>query len=530
MKTKSNNAKFPRYTLKVLSVLVAIPLSWGSIHAETEFEDSDRYLRGARAMSLRYGYLNEANSLAAPGEFILDVHSSLDGAVVYGVESLIADKEENEKKAARFWLGIFIPGFYLYPRLEPGFMHAYHEYGHGSRQRAIGADPVYFFDDFDPVRLNAVFTYSGQLLSQGYSTEQVFNLAYGKSYGDFFSYAIAAVQRNPDYLGGFATVLKPHVGTSPNDWDFTVSAGGVNAEMYLTELIETRTYNYGGSFAYVWMYIESKLGSYRYFEAQDSTVSLNPDAGFFTGDMFNILQYYNEKRNYGNPTIADIFNKRYGYEITIETILLSGGVQSYVNSLTVVTEDEIITNTLTALRDGHKNYEIDRRDIETGNLISLFGSATTYLMFYSMYQYYQTGESMVRSFQYRGVRIPDINFYQTRRGISYKLSTGYRTGRWSFPIGIEKVIKGDQSLEVSPGVRYEFNDSALQAVLVLGRSGGLQLEYEKYFPLNESLQAKLGARLNYLSQQSLVGERLVSVADTGGGYDLSLDLYTSVMF
>ena len=468
-----------------------------------------------RFLSLRYGYLSEANSNHAIGQFVLENYMLLDGSLDWLTGAL--DSRGEESVGMRTLLGLtWVWGAW---RLRPAYSLAYHEFGHGTRMRAAGANPIYFFSDFDYTQSLIDARVQTALVSAGVPTVIAAREVRPTRYTNFFTYLGDAIAGGKS--SGYTTFDHPFTSTAPADWDAVITGGGVNNEMYLTELIEDQAYYNGASFVYFFQYINGKQASYDYFRAQDDNQTLRT-----TGDMATILTYYNRKRDYTNPTVADLLNRPVGSELLATEVLAT----DFFFTLQPVTPAQMVANTLTSLQNGDHNYHITRADIETGNLIALYGSSTTYLLMYSFMKYMFEGDATVHSWELAGIRLPDISFYHSRRGISYKLRSGYRWHRWTFPFAVEHVTKGDMTTEGTLGVRYDADQYAVTFTSIVGRSGGAGVEFDYYLPVADFANARLGSRIFYHSVNTLEGERNMSRVEPGSYAELEADVYVSLVY
>jgi hypothetical protein len=177
-------------------------------------------------------------------------------------------------------------------------------------------------------------------------------------------------------------------------------AGGLNNQAYLAELIEDDIYFRGGTVAYMWTYIYQKLAPLMYVRYAEKSL------GEGTGDIYNIITLY----------------------------------------------------------DG-KGYNITRGDIQLYSGLSLLLSSTTYMLIGNWYLYIiglqkaSENTQNLNALEYEGFKIPDLAFYFTDRGLTYKLKSGYRfdSGDYIIPFAVEFVVKGDQAVEPSVGVIRVFD-------------------------------------------------------------------------
>lgn len=104
-----------------------------------------------------------------------------------------------------------------------------------------------------------------------------------------------------------------------------------------------------------------------------------------------------------------------------------------------------------------KGYDIDRKDIDTGNILSIALSSSTWRYAYGILAYLGSNDTVVQSWEVGGFRIPDLEAYINRRGQSYKIKSGYRVDdNFLIPFSLEFIAKGDDQVEVTVGARKRF--------------------------------------------------------------------------
>lgn len=170
-----------------------------------------------------------------------------------------------------------------------------------------------------------------------------------------------------------------------------IVAGGLNNESRIASEIADRIYRFNGHIAYFGPYLRCKTGSISYTAKQKSGW-VAPSGS----DIVYIVNYY----------------KTY-----------------------------------------HPNFNIDT--LQYGGFASLLLSSTTYSFIKGVWDFVKTGDTTVRTFTWNGIRLPDVNFYYTRNGLSLEVVTGYQLNPnlW-FNLGIETVYYPKRSVEFTPGVRY----------------------------------------------------------------------------
>jgi|GEM_PF-1553604 hypothetical protein len=170
-----------------------------------------------------------------------------------------------------------------------------------------------------------------------------------------------------------------------------IFAGGLNNESRLGSEIADWTYRFNGHIAYFGPYLRGKTGSVSYTAKTKSGAA--PDD---SSDIAYIKNYY----------------------------------KSY-----------------------HPAFNLD--NIQLGGLVSLLCSSTTYSFLKGYWDFIKTGDPTVRTFTCYGIRLPDVNFYFTRNGLSLEVISGYQINpnMW-INIGIETVYYPSASMEFTPSLRY----------------------------------------------------------------------------
>lgn len=169
-------------------------------------------------------------------------------------------------------------------------------------------------------------------------------------------------------------------------------AGGLNNESRLSKEISDWTYRFNGHIAYFGPYFRGKVSTISY-TAKTRSGAISENIG----DIHQIVNYY----------------KQY-----------------------------------------NKNF--DMTYIQYGGWASLLLSSSTYSFLKGYWDFIHTGNPAVRTLTWNGIRLPDLNLYFTRNGLSLELVTGYEfnPNLW-FNLGVETVyyprIAG---MEFTPSVRY----------------------------------------------------------------------------
>jgi hypothetical protein len=171
-------------------------------------------------------------------------------------------------------------------------------------------------------------------------------------------------------------------------------------------------------------------------------------------------------------------------------------------------------------------------NIQYGGLVSLLCSSTTYAFLEGYWDFIKTGDPTVRTLTWRGIRLPDVNFYFTRNGISLEVISGYQVNPnlW-VNLGVETVYYPKSSVEFTPSVRYALPTSMygmfeFDAGIVINGyghvSGHIGVEWTD--PVNPlTLQAKL----IHHNANTYVGERNIPHALKG---DHDIEVMVSASF
>lgn len=217
------------------------------------------------------GYLTAAASNESIGLFnlqLLQVTTIPGNYVNDGFNFLMPTADNWTKGSLRLLTGVGT--WYLIDKyLQWPLSIAYHEFGHGTRG-----------------------------IAAGFAARYDFNLAPGTYYDNYFNYLWQAA-RQPVTGGTTSYTYTGQFAYQPPNWNHIITAGGVNNEMYQTELIANEMFWRKAHFLYLPIYASGKQASKRYMSA------LDPDTDTTKrGDLTNILDYY-AKQGYG-VTRADI--------------------------------------------------------------------------------------------------------------------------------------------------------------------------------------------------------------------------------
>lgn len=170
-------------------------------------------------------------------------------------------------------------------------------------------------------------------------------------------------------------------------------AGGLNNETRLSKEIADLTYRFNGHIAYFGPYLRGKISAISYTA---KTMSGNFDFGG-ASDIEQIVAYYKKE---------------------------------------------------------NKNFNMSH--IQYGGWVGALLSSSTYSFIKGYWDFIHTGDPTVKTFTWNGIRLPDLNLYFTRNGLSLEVVTGYQINpnMW-FNLGVETVYYPRFSgMEFTPSVRY----------------------------------------------------------------------------
>ncbi len=155
----------------------------------------------------------------------------------------------------------------------------------------------------------------------------------------------------------------------------------------------------------------------------------------------------------------------------------------------------------------NKGVSLSKTDLRAANVVGYVLSASTWSYLLGAADYANGGEPWVRSHTHNSFALPDVENYLTTRGMSWKLSSGYRwDANTYFPFAAEAVLTGAGRQEYTLGVRHRnglWDDSAVDASLRLGRSVGFGLGFTQR--LSEQWSITLG--WDHFNGRNLHGER-----------------------
>lgn len=152
------------------------------------------------------------------------------------------------------------------------------------------------------------------------------------------------------------------------------------------------------------------------------------------------------------------------------------------------------------------------------------------------WDFIQTGNPIVSTFTYKGIRLPDVSFYFTSKGLSLEMISGYQ---WSdqlwFNLGVETVYYPEfKAAELTPSIRYilptrqhgtfEFN---VGAVINFNGSFALNGSVEWTDPVNPFT---MSLTLIHHNLNTYVGERNITKVDGDSNHDLELSISAAILY
>ncbi|MBE33434.1 hypothetical protein CL647_04935 [bacterium] len=287
--------------------------------------------------------------------------------------------------------GVFVRGFLtglLQNQYHLGELYriAYHELGHGTRAEAFGYRVMYSTSETEHV-------------------DSYYELLF-----DLLQYSTAITGAWAHYYDD----LNVHDSVDASDESLILSAGGVNNEMYLAQLIENRFYDRRVTSVYdFYHYLSAKL-------AVDNYVSYEQDDPDFMGDLYRVKQRYKTKDI--DITYPEL--KRYnGYAI-------------------------LLSSSFWAFLDGWSRYVV--KGIDYIEYYEKFGFRLPDINFFLT----SHGPS-----------------YHIQSGYRFADNT-------TVPFAVEYVFIGDQQIEYTMGLKRRWTDHCLtQSEIRLGESVGLSQSF-----------------------------------------------------
>jgi len=158
--------------------------------------------------------------------------------------------------------------------------------------------------------------------------------------------------------------------------------------------------------------------------------------------------------------------------------------------------------------------DISEDQIDSASRASFFLSSLSYQLAYQTFRMF-TGKSIrFTGWAPGGVELPNTSFFMTLSGLSYRVSTGYRTGAWRFPLAVENVFEGDGKTEISIGAERQFVHTYLRARVTVGVGIGVGLRADHRI----RDKVALFAGYSLYDSRNLLGERLIPSLEHGSRY------------
>jgi hypothetical protein len=176
------------------------------------------------------------------------------------------------------------------------------------------------------------------------------------------------------------------------------------------------------------------------------------------------------------------------------------------------------------------NNIVSDDDLKLASQLSLLFSSSTYAYLYGIYNFVANNESRVEHFSYKGFRLPDLSFYLMKRGLSYKLRSGYEfeNKKTNLVFEVEHVYKGKKATEISLGIdqSMNFKNKNLKAKLISRIGPGVSTTLETDLEITKNLWLGLG--VNQFNLYSLWGERHISSLENEK--TTHIDLYSTLNY
>ena len=174
-------------------------------------------------------------------------------------------------------------------------------------------------------------------------------------------------------------------------------------------------------------------------------------------------------------------------------------------------------------RYGALGIDVDEDQIDSASRNSFFFSSMSYQLIYQTLRMFTGSSIRFTAWEPGGVQLPNTSFFMTRRGLSYRVRTGYRTGTWRIPLAVERVFEGDAATEVTIGVERNLSRTYLHARATVG--AGFGLAAEAVYRVKDRVALTAGYAL--YDSDNMLGERLIPSLESGSRYH---DLFVRVSF
>lgn len=156
---------------------------------------------------------------------------------------------------------------------------------------------------------------------------------------------------------------------------------------------------------------------------------------------------------------------------------------------------------------GRKGVSVSDTDLRLYNVLATAASQSTWAYLLGLRDYVANGDTRVEAMTYRGFALPDVENYLNTRGVSWKVSSGYRLDDDTyFPFAIDFITRGAGAQDYNLGVRrrdFLLPNSEAGLDFILGSGLGVSTFYSKKLYGNLSLTVGW----DHFNGRNLHGER-----------------------
>ncbi len=251
-----------------------------------------------------------------------------------------------------------------------------------------------------------------------------------------------------------------------------IYAGGLNNEARLSSAIADMTYRNHGHIAYFGTYMRGRLAPITYTAKTKSKV-----VNSLSGDIGHIVNHYQK----------------------------------------------------------YKTPDFDMSYIQYGGWVSFLCSSSTYMFLKGYWDFIQTGDPIISTPSWAGIRLPDVNLYFTRKGLSLEIVSGYKlSGNLQLNLGVETVYYPRfANPEITPSINYTLHTKQhgtfeFMAGAVINTCGYVSVNtgVEWTDPINPF---NLGIKVIHHDARTYVGERNITLADTYN-HDIETVIFASYCY
>ena len=156
------------------------------------------------------------------------------------------------------------------------------------------------------------------------------------------------------------------------------------------------------------------------------------------------------------------------------------------------------------------NYRALGKNItsEDFRMSSIYSTAFSFSGYRYLYSFFENSRYL-KPFEFFGIKLPDTSAYYTPKGISYKISSGYRVGEnLVFPVAIEFVAKGDKAFESTIGFYKKlpnFGDASFKGNILISNEGEFGGKLQVEIPVADYFY--IGGGVEYYNAKTLYGMR-----------------------